>query len=204
MKPLIIANWKMNITFEESIKFCTDLVFMTYTNSLIVCPPSPYLAYLSDRFKSIEFSAQDVSSIESYGAYTGEYSSFILKQCSIHYSLIGHSERRNLFGESNDIIRQKVTNCVKAGVTPIVCVGEPWATRLNGSYKEFILQQLMESLPNNQEFSNLIIGYEPIWSIGTGLIPSNEELIEIFEIINLVPFGMNGIGNLKYFWGLFF
>jgi triosephosphate isomerase len=184
MIPLIIANWKMNLTLEESITFCNKLTSNPYTTDLIVCPPTPYLAYLANKFMSIKFCAQNISVLPGYGSYTGEYSSIMIKECFTDYVLIGHSERRDMFCESNETIRQKSINAFKAGVTPIICVGEPWENRVNGSYKEFLLTQLAESLPIDQEFSNLVIGYEPIWSIGTGLVPSDEELTEIFDIIN--------------------
>jgi len=186
MMPLIIANWKMNVTFEEAIQFCTYIVSREYNNFPIICPPAPYLAYLSNRFKSIKFCAQDVSAIENNGAFTGEYSSLMLKQCFVDYSLTGHSERRELFKESNEIIRQKVISCFNASVIPIICVGEPLEIRQSGSYKEFLLKQLSESLPNKMDFTNknsIILAYEPIWSIGTGMIPSDYELIETFETI---------------------
>jgi triosephosphate isomerase len=184
MIPLIIANWKMNLTFEESIIFCSKIASSSYTSSLVLCPPIPYLAYLASKFRSIQFCAQNISALTGYGAYTGEYSSVMIKECSINYALVGHSERRNIFHESNETIKQKAINCNRAGVTPIICIGEPKENRRNGSYKEFLLRQLEECVPVDQNFSKLIIGYEPLWSIGTGLLPSEDELIEIFELIN--------------------
>ncbi|MCC8417836.1 MAG: triose-phosphate isomerase [Rickettsia endosymbiont of Bryobia graminum] len=186
MKKLLIANWKMNLSLEEAFTFCNKLVKHDYNNNLIIAPPSIYLSYLSDKFKSLAFSAQDVSKYQGEGNYTGEYSSSLLKLSNINYSIIGHSERRDLLNESNQLIRQKMENCFDADVTPIICIGEHLDLRVNKTYKEFLLRQLVESLPKNYQdlTKHYIIAYEPVWSIGTGNIPKKDELVEVFDIIN--------------------
>ncbi|WP_341757034.1 MULTISPECIES: triose-phosphate isomerase [unclassified Candidatus Tisiphia] len=186
MKKLIIVNWKMHMSLDDAFKFCTKLTEQQYNNQLIIAPPVPYLAYLSDKFKSLEFCGQNVSQFADQGSYNGEYSSLLLKLSRINYSIIGHSERRNFFQESSELIRQKVENCLKSQVTPIICIGEELAIRQNNNYKDFLLKQLEESLPNYNMIGeqHLIVAYEPIWAIGTGIIPRKEELIEIFEIVN--------------------
>ncbi|XVN42730.1 MAG: triose-phosphate isomerase family protein [Candidatus Rickettsia vulgarisii] len=186
MKKLIIANWKMNLSLEEAFTFCNKLVQQNCYNDLIIATPPIYLSYLSDKFKSLTFSAQDVSKYQGEGSYTGEYSSSLLKLSNINYSIIGHSERRELFNESNQLVRQKVENCFQADLTPIICIGENLELRTNKTYKEFLLRQLVESLPKNyQELSkDYIIAYEPVWSIGIGNIPKEDELVEVFDIIN--------------------
>lgn len=186
MKKLVIANWKMNLSLQEVFTFCNKLAQEDYDNDLIIAPPSIYLSYLSDKFKSLIFCAQDVSKYQGQGSYTGENSSSLLKLSNINYSIIGHSERRELFNESNQLIRQKMENCFDAGVTPIICIGENFELRANKTYKEFLLRQLVESLPKNYQDLNkdYIIAYEPVWSIGTGDIPKKGELVEVFDIIN--------------------
>lgn len=186
MKKLIIANWKMNLSLEEAFIFCNKLVQQSYYNDLIIASPSIYLSYLSDKFKSLIFSAQDVSKYQGEGSYTGEYSSSLLKLSKINYSIVGHSERRELFNESNQLIRQKIENCFQTNITPIVCIGENSELRASKTYKEFLLRQLAESLPKNYQELNkdYIIAYEPVWSIGTGNIPKKDELREVFDIIN--------------------
>lgn len=199
MNHLIIANWKMHLTLEESIRFCTSLTGKNYNNHLIISPPAPYLAYLANSFPSISFCAQNISHIENTGPYTGEYSGFILKSCNINYALIGHSERRNLFGESNEVIRQKAQNCLNAGISPIICIGEPLNVRENGNYKDFILKQLVESVPHTPV--PIIIAYEPIWSIGTGLIPSESQLIEVCEIVGSFLRESQVANNMRLVYG---
>lgn len=174
----------MNLSLEEALRFCHNLSAKNYTNRLIICVPAPYLAYLADKFPSIEFAAQNVSMFSGNGAYTGEYSPLMLKSCKINYSLVGHSERRNLFAETDQIIAEKSDNCINAGLIPIICIGENLATRQNGNYKEFLEQQLRFSIPNNIKNNKVVIAYEPIWSIGTNLVPTKEELIATFEIIH--------------------
>ncbi len=189
MKKIIIANWKMFISLDDSHKLCTELTKQKYDNRLIIAPPIPYLAYLSKQFEYIEFCGQNVSQFEEQGSYTGEYSSLLLKLSNVNYSIIGHSERRYFCGESSELVRQKAENCLKAEVTPIICIGEDLEIRKNNVYREFLITQLLESLPIiqllNDNNTNIIIAYEPIWSIGTGIIPSKSQLIEIFDIINL-------------------
>lgn len=188
MTKLIIANWKMNLSLKDSFAFCINLSALQYDNTLIIAPPSPYLAYLSDKFKSLTFCAQNVRRYEGQGSYTGEYSSLLLKLSNINYAIVGHSDRRNLFNETNEVIKQKVEKCLQVDITPIICIGEDLEARQNKHYQEFLLNQLTETLPNNYKFlnknKNIIIAYEPIWSIGTGNLPIKEELIEIFMIIN--------------------
>ncbi|WP_250311654.1 triose-phosphate isomerase [Rickettsia endosymbiont of Oedothorax gibbosus] len=184
MKKLIIVNWKMHMSLDEAFKFCTKLTEQQYNNQLIIAPPIPYLAYLSDKFKSLEFCGQNVSRFVGQGSYTGEYSSLLLKLSKINYSIVGHSERRNFLQESNALIRQKAENCLESQVTPIICIGEDLAIRQNNNYKDFLLKQLEESLPNIVGEQNLIVAYEPIWAIGTGITPGQEELTEIFDALN--------------------
>ncbi|WP_341757785.1 triose-phosphate isomerase family protein [Candidatus Tisiphia endosymbiont of Ditula angustiorana] len=186
MKKLIIANWKMHINLDDAFKFCARLTEQQHNNKFIIAPPAPYLAYLSDKFKSIEFCGQNVSQFEGQGSYTGEYSSLLLKLSGINYAIVGHSERRSFFQESNELIRQKAENCLNAKISPIICIGEDLATRKNNNYKKFLLKQLVESLPNDTigEGIDVIIAYEPIWTIGTGIIPNQEELTEIFDVLN--------------------
>lgn len=189
MKPLIIANCKMNFSLKEADEYCINLTDKKFKNQLIISFPVPYMAYLADKFKTLAFCAQNISIFDSFGAYTGEYSSLMVKSCGINYSIIGHSERRNLFDESEEMVLQKVINCLKLSITPIICIGESLKIRQNGTYKEFINKQLypiidVMSSTRNKEKIDVIIAYEPIWSIGTGLTPSVSELVETFALIS--------------------
>lgn len=178
--PLIIANWKMHMNKERATDFCKKILSSGVDLSkFIIASPTPYLGLLIDAFDGINFCAQDVSIFEGEGQYTGQFSSMMLSDIGIKYAIIGHNETRNLSHDTNQIVHKKAINCINAGIVPIICIGESIRVRESGNYKEFLLNQLVESVPilNNP----MIIGYEPSWSIGTGLIPN--DIIEIFEII---------------------
>lgn len=181
MKPIIIANWKMNLTLENALLKAGQLDNRNYSAQILLAPPAPYLAYFASKFKNINICAQNVSTLSGYGAYTGEYSVEILKSCGINYSIIGHSERRTTYAESNKIVKKKVENCVNARITPIICIGETLEARQNNNYNEFILEQISESIPENAH--SIIIAYEPFWAIGSGIAPTIEEISEIFTFI---------------------
>ncbi|RYE05768.1 MAG: triosephosphate isomerase [Rickettsiaceae bacterium] len=180
MSRLIIANWKMNFSFTQAIEFCNLLPQTSSTNQLIIAPPVPYLAYLANNFSDTDFCAQNVSSISSNGAYTGEYSASMLKSCGINYCLVGHSERRILFDDENAII-EKMNNLIAAIITPIFCVGEPAKARINNNYKSFIEAQLNTI---KQVKEDLIIAYEPVWSIGSNKILSKDDINDMIEFIS--------------------
>ncbi len=173
----------MNFTLQESIAHCSNFLPASYPNRLIISPPAPYLAYLSSEFPEIEFSAQNVSHSDKEGPYTGEYSSYMLKSCNINYAIVGHSERRCNFFESDDMIRLKIANCLKSDVTPIICIGEDSKARRDATYENSLRMQLSNIIPENLPMKKIIIAYEPIWAIGTNIIPSCNELLDAFSII---------------------
>ncbi|MCF8493776.1 MAG: triose-phosphate isomerase [Rickettsiaceae bacterium] len=181
MNSIIIANWKMNIKLNDAITLAQKFESSNHSCQLFLAPPTPYLAYLAKILVKTKLCAQDISSIKELGAYTGENSATIIKSCGVHYSIIGHSERRTTQRESNSIVRKKVENCIEAGIAPIVCIGETLESRQNKNYKEFLIEQINSSLPSNAH--NLIIAYEPVWAIGSGITPQPEEIHEIVELI---------------------
>ena len=182
MTPIIIANWKMHFTLEETNAFCNKLVG-TQRDNLIIAPPIPYIALLAATFPKINFCAQNLSSFAEEGAYTGEYSSKMIKSCGINHAIIGHSERRTLFKETDELIAAKVNASLDAEVTPIICIGESIQVRQSGNYVQFLIDQLKASLPTATD-DDIIIAYEPVWSIGTNQIPTEQQLIETFQAIN--------------------
>lgn len=193
MHPLIISNWKMNMSLNSAIDFCETIENAKLANihDLIICPPAPYLALLSSKFPSLTFAAQNISSIAPYGAYTGEHNAAILKSCKVHYSLIGHSERRTLFGETDEIVAQKLRCSLEGEITPIICIGEPLEAKNTNQYSNFLQNQLdvildiiaKHATSTQPSISDLIIAYEPIWAIGSGIIPTQNHLKESFDII---------------------
>jgi triosephosphate isomerase len=181
MEPLIIANWKMNLTFKEALNLTRLLSEHNDVHRLVIAPPTPYIAYLAQSYQHLDFCAQDVSINNAFGPYTGESSAKFFKSCGVNYSLIGHSERRTLFGETNEIVRKKVESCLDNQIIPIICIGESEELRNGGNYKEFLLTQLEESLPKTDK--HIIIAYEPVWAIGTKIIPTTKQISEVTELI---------------------
>lgn len=181
MPPIIIANWKMNLTLEEAISKAELFSAFKHSARFLLSPPIPYISYISKNFKKLDICAQNVGATNGFGAYTGEYSADMLKSCNVNYAIIGHSERRHIFGEHSQLIKQKILNCLDAGITPIICVGETLESRQNKNYKEFIAQQIKDSIPETEQ--TIIIAYEPVWAIGSGVIPTMEEIAEIFNFI---------------------
>lgn len=180
MKPIIISNWKMNLNLSDAISLVREIENESPQAELLIAPPAPYLAYFAETFKKISICAQDISVYGEFGAYTGEYSAQIVKSCGIHYAIIGHSERRSLMFETNKIVKQKIENCIHAGIVPIICIGENLEARQNNSFREFLLEQI-KSIPENAH--DIIIAYEPVWAIGTGIYPNLEEINQVIELI---------------------
>lgn len=183
MKQLIIANWKMSISFDEAMSLLKYIDVANSNSELIVAPPVPYLSHISTILKNAKLCSQDTSIYKGYGAYTGEFSASILKSIGVKYSILGHSERRNYFEEANITVRKKVENSIEHDIIPIVCVGESIEVRKKGQYKDFILNQLLESLPSLGN-KQVVIAYEPVWAIGSGLTPSIDEIKEISDMLH--------------------
>lgn len=209
MSRLIIANHKMNFTLEESFNYCVNISKLgSHKNNLILAVAAPYLAYLANNFKSLTFCAQDVSRQKVFGSYTGEYSCEMIKSCGVNYAIIGHSERRNLFFETEDVISQKIENCLRFSITPIICVGEIRKLKQNDHYKEVLLTQLKSILncissiiSEKNSIAQVIFAYEPIWAIGTGIIPSEEELLKTVDIISSIIKSSAIANNFKLVYG---
>ena len=182
MKPLIILNWKMSLLFEQTVELYAKLSKIKHHYKLIVAPSTPYLAYLAQQkdHQNIACCAQNVSTCENLGAYTGEYSAQTLKSCGISYALIGHNERRSMFFETNAMVKQKLSNCADSGVKAILCVGETMEARKSANHKEYISEQL-NSIPDQMQ--DIIIAYEPVWAVGSGVTPEVGELSEILDCI---------------------
>jgi triosephosphate isomerase len=181
MAKLIVANLKMNLTYEEAKKY-KDTIGSLMVDNLVVCPPFLYL----DVMKSNDYllGAQDGFYIDK-GAYTGQVSFLQLKDIGVQYSIIGHSEMRKLYEEDAFTINKKVKACLKNQITPIICVGETIEQKEEGETLEIIgkdLRTILEGI----EINNIIIAYEPVWSIGTNNIPSRVEIEEVHMYIKKV------------------
>lgn len=174
-QPIIAANWKMNKTLEEARLFADNLLRRcpdSRTPEAVIGAPFTALSTLAGRLRSTRFglAAQDLF-WEPAGAYTGEISAGMLADVGCSHVIIGHSERRQGFGETDDVVDRKVCAALQAGLEPIVCIGETLEERQAGQTFDVLERQLQGSLAScaADAASRIILGYEPLWAIGTGL-----------------------------------
>ena len=181
----IVGNWKMNGSINSISNYLNDLSKIQIFNSsycCIICFPYPYVHYFLNNKGNFFPGAQDCS-VFLEGAKTGEVSASMLKDLDCLFCIVGHSERRMTFQESNKDISIKAYNAINNGIVPIICIGETLIEKNNQQTKEVLSAQIQQSLPKNANSNNVIIAYEPIWAIGTGLTPAIKEINEIHEFI---------------------
>ncbi len=181
MKNIIYAgNWKMNMNKQSIIEYISNINCSTDSYDVVLAVPSCYLDFTHDLIKkqgkNILLFSQNVSEYDS-GAYTGELSLDMLKEVGCQGCIIGHSERRQIFNESNQVINNKLKKLIKEKFNTILCIGEDLKTRENNKVKEFLYEQLKNSLKdiNEKDAKDIVIAYEPIWAIGTGKTASPED-----------------------------
>ena len=187
-KHIVAGNWKMNCTFDEADELINGIMEklenteLPRETQLIVCPPFPYLEMTSDYANDSYFmvGAQNVSDQEK-GAYTGEVSAEMLESMEIDYCIVGHSERRGYYGETDKIVAAKVDQLLKHGLKPIVCVGEVLEEREAGKQLDVVKRQVEEGLFHltAEQMKEVVIAYEPVWAIGTGKTATPEQAQEI-------------------------
>ena len=188
-KKFIGANWKMNLLYEEATKLFADLSNSNLNTSeadIVVFPSSIYLSELS-KMPGLPVGAQDLFFADS-GAYTGGIAARQLKSISCDYVLIGHSERRITFSETDEVVNLKVQRAVRSDLNVVFCCGEPLAVRESKNHLEYIENQLINGFKDldETELKNCIIAYEPIWAIGTGLNATNSEIEEMHGFIRSI------------------
>ena len=184
---LIAANWKMNLGKSEIDQFSNFLQSNEFHDKIDVCifPPSVYVNYLYSRIKKLPISLGGQNCHHKFsGAFTGEVSPISLKDIGCKYVLIGHSERRINNNENNLYVQKCASAAINSELTPIICIGETLKARESGKALDFIKKQLIESIPSS--FKNIFVAYEPIWSIGTGKVPSSSEIKEMHKHIKQV------------------
>ena len=185
----IAANWKMNLDKKSIKSFVEHLKIYKFSKNVQLCifPPTIYIDFLSKLIKNtpILIGGQNCHH-QSFGAFTGEISAISLKEFGCDYVILGHSERRTYNKETNDIIKKSAQFAIKSNLRPIICVGENLDQREDGKAIEFIEKQIKECLP--EDFNELTIAYEPIWSIGTGKIPLLSEIEEMHKNIKEIVF----------------
>lgn len=188
-KPIIAGNWKLNNTTREAAEFVTllkrDLSEVTDVD-IVVCPVFTALSVMADILteSNIGLGAQDVY-WEDSGAFTGEVSAPLLKEIGVQYVIIGHSERRQYFGETNQTVNKKIRAALNHGLTPIVCIGEMLRERENNKTFEVIRTQCKESLAgfDADEMKRMVVAYEPVWAIGTGQTATPAQAQEVHRFI---------------------
>ncbi len=198
-KNIVAGNWKMNKSFEEAEELVADISDYLENSDVkcevIVCTPYLYLEMASDyasEFSVLKVAAQNASEYDN-GAYTGEISAEMLKGLDIDYCIIGHSERRQYFKESDQQLAMKVDKLLDQGIRPIFCIGELLEERESDNHFNIVKGQLENGLfhLNKDEFSNVVLAYEPVWAIGTGVVATPEQAQEMHEYIR-------GIVSEKY------
>ena len=194
LERLVMGNWKMNGSLAANQALLTGLRNAVdaageggqYAQCTIaVCPPTPYLAQVQQSLQGsgISWGAQDLS-MQASGAYTGEVSAAMLNDFACRWVIVGHSERRAYHGETNDLVAQKAQAALAANITPVVCVGESLQERESEQTLRIIEEQLAPVLALGQEqVAKMVIAYEPVWAIGTGLTATPEQAQEVHAFI---------------------
>ena len=178
---IFIANWKLNGNFDFIKEYFLKLK-VNSKNCIVICPPNIYLNSVKQNNVNLFTGAQDVS-IYQNGAYTGELSARMLQDTNIHFCLVGHSERRQFFNETNETVNLKSKNLIENKIIPVICIGENFDEKKQNKTKDILTKQLNECIPEISDYENTIIAYEPLWAIGTGITPSLEEIEEVHYFI---------------------
>lgn len=188
-RKMAAANWKMNLTVKEGMILTREIMEglpSPLECDVVIAPPFPHLVSMVEEVgnSGIQVAAQNCYH-EKSGAYTGEVSISMLSELGARYIIVGHSERREIFGEPDAIIKSKVDMVLEAGLTPIFCCGESLQTREAGNQAEFVLSQLQNGIfhLNSEQLSRVIIAYEPVWAIGTGITATPEQAQDMHAFI---------------------
>lgn len=188
-KTIVAGNWKMNMTPSEAKKLVEDMkpLVKDYTDcDIVVCPPAIDIPVVAEavRGSNIKLGAQNIH-WEEKGAYTSEISAAMLKEYGVQYAIIGHSERRAYFGETDETVNKRALFALKNEITPIICVGESLSQREAGETNEFVSKQIKAALQGmtSSDVKNVVVAYEPIWAIGTGKTATPQDANDTIGII---------------------
>lgn len=199
-KKLLIGNWKLNHTQKSAADF-VSAVLPRIDHSIIdlaIAPTAVMLGFLAQKLSGhrLALAAQNVFYADN-GAYTGEWSAGQLAELNITYCIVGHSERRKLFLENDEIVSKKMDACLRSCISPVVCVGESLEEREHGQTKAVITKQVTEVLQGKRLDNEVIFAYEPIWAIGTGKTATAEQAQEIHQVIRslMVAHGQEAWAN---------
>jgi triosephosphate isomerase len=187
MAKIIVANWKMNGSLAFMKTWVPALVptLASTSNQVIICPPFPFLPLLSAALKgtTAHLGAQNCHTAP-HGPFTGEVSAAMLADIGCQAVIVGHSERRTLFAETDDLIKAKAEAVHAAGMTAIICIGESLTIWQSGRAIDTVIQQCQASLPPSATPENTLVAYEPLWAIGTGLTASLREITEMHQALH--------------------
>jgi triosephosphate isomerase len=211
-KQIAAANWKMNLTWQQAEKLLDELIATPHDlqedQLAIFAVPSPYLALANTKLgkkKNVYVAAQNCYSKRS-GAYTGEVSVEMLGSMDILYVILGHSERREYFNETNQLLADKINICLENNINPVFCCGEPLNIREAASQNDYVAKQLEESLfhLSPEQLQQIVIAYEPIWAIGTGKTATSGQAQEMHAFIRqqlAARYGNEVAGNISILYG---
>ena len=211
-KKIVAGNWKMNNSLNRGIELASEINKILrkkedHNVQVIIAPPMIHLSSISSIVdKDVLFVAAQNCASEPKGAFTGEVSARMIKSTGADFVIVGHSERRQYFGETNQILKKKIDLCLENSLTPIYCVGEILEQRNNGIHFDIIKSQIEEvlfDLPANL-IGNVILAYEPVWAIGTGVTASPEQAQEIHAFIRSLiesRFGAEIAENISILYG---
>ena len=200
-KKIVAGNWKMNKSFEGAESLICDILeeldgLDNRLANVVICPPAVYLEMAVDlaRETSVSIGAQNMSQFTS-GAYTGEISATMLQSMDVQYCILGHSERRQYFNETDEILAAKVKTALENVIKPIFCCGEALSQREAGVHFDVVKSQIVNALftLTEEQFAEVVIAYEPIWAIGTGVTASPQQAQEMHEFIRGVIADKYGI-----------
>lgn len=198
-KNIVAGNWKMNTTVPEGVALAKEvneaLKATTANCDVIICTPFTHLCPVADVIDQnvLGLGAENCADHKS-GAYTGEVSAAMVASTGAKYVILGHSERRQYYGETSETLREKVALALENGLTPIFCIGEVLAERENGTFNEVVARQVEEGLFNlsAEDFGKIILAYEPVWAIGTGKTATAEQAEDMHAHIRAVIAGKYG------------
>lgn len=188
-KNIVAGNWKMNMDFNEGEVLAAEVMRSQDFKDVEIVLAPPYihlqrLAIMAEHYSNVFISAQNCNDNDS-GAFTGEVSASMIRSVGVQYVILGHSERREYYNETNELLKKKVVTALKNGLKVIFCCGEPLEVRKEGQHLQYVINQLRESVfdLSREDFENLVIAYEPIWAIGTGETATVHQAQEMHEYI---------------------
>lgn len=196
-KPIIAGNWKMHKTIAEALEFVNEVKDRVNNDKVeaVICAPFTLLKDLKQatRGTNIKIGAQNMH-FEEKGAFTGEISPLMLKELDMDYVVIGHSERRQYFNETDETVNKKVLKALEVGIDPILCVGETLEEREAGNTKDVCKVQVEKALENvsKEDLAKVVIAYEPVWAIGTGKTATSEDANDVIAYIREVVANLYG------------